>query len=101
MITAIDVKPSLADGLTGNLEPGSITFDYVRRYVDRLVSVSEEDLQSAVRGLADHEHLIAEGAGAAATAAVLSRDVVQPGERAVVLVTGANIDLARLRDVIG
>jgi threonine dehydratase len=100
-ITPIDVQPSLADGLTGNLEPGSITFEYVRRYVDRLVSVSEADLQSAVRGLADHEHLIAEGAGATATAAVASRDVVQPGQRAVVLVTGANIDLARLRDVIG
>ena len=100
-ITHIDVKPSLADGLIGNLEPGSITFDYVRRYVDRLVSVSEDDLQIAVRGLVEHEHLIAEGAGATATAAVLSRDVVASGERAVVLVTGANIDLARLRSVIG
>jgi threonine dehydratase len=100
-ITPIQVNPSLADGLIGNLEPGSITFDYVRRYVDRLVSVSEEALRNAARGLIEEEHLVAEGAGAAATAAVLSCHVIDPGECAVVLVTGANIDLARLREVIG
>lgn len=99
-ITAIDVQPSLADGLVGNLEPGSATFDCVRRHVDRIVSVGEDDLRRAMRGLAEEEHLMVEGAGAAATAAVLSRAVVPSGRRAVVLVTGANIDLARFRDVI-
>jgi threonine dehydratase len=92
-ITPVVVKPSLADGLTGNLEPGSITFELVRRYVDALTSVSEENLVTAIRGLAAEEHLIAEGAGAAATAAVLTRDVVGEGQRAAVLLTGANIDL--------
>jgi threonine dehydratase len=99
-ITEIEVLPSLADGLVGNLEPGSVTFEYVGRYVDRLVSVSEDDLRRAIRGLASEEHLIAEGAGAAATAAVLTAQVVQPNQRAVVLVTGANIDLSRLAALI-
>jgi threonine dehydratase len=99
-IAKVDVQPSLADGLTGNLEPGSITFEYVRAYVDTLVSVSEDALRTAIRGLVEEEHLIAEGAGAAATAAVLSRDVVAAGERAVVLVTGANIDLADLQKAL-
>ena len=99
-ITEISVRPSLADGLIGNLEPGAVTFEYVRDHVGRLVSVSEESLRAAVRGLAEEEHLIAEGAGAAATAAVLARDVVAPNERAVVLVTGGNIDLARFREVV-
>jgi threonine dehydratase len=93
-ITEIEVQPSLADGLIGNLEPGSMTFDLVRRYVDSIVSVSEADLRRGVRGLAEEEHLIVEGAGAAATAAVLAQPIVAPGERAVVLVTGGNIDLA-------
>jgi threonine dehydratase len=101
-ITPIEVKPSLADGLIGNLEPGSMTFGLVQRYVDRLVSVSEDDLRRAIRGLAAEEHLIAEGAGATATAALLATDAVKPGQQAVSLVTGANIDsavlLAQLRD---
>jgi threonine dehydratase len=94
-ITEISPGPSLADGLTGNLEPGAITFDLVRRHVDRLVSVSESDLERAIRGLAAEDHLIAEGAGATATAAVMARHVVVPGERAVVMLTGGNIDLDR------
>jgi threonine dehydratase len=99
-ITQIEVRPSLADGLVGNLEPGSMTFDLVRRHVDRLVSVSEEDLRGAIRGLAAEEHLIAEGAGATATAAVLAGQVVAPGQRTVVLLTGANIDVGRFAGVL-
>jgi threonine dehydratase len=92
-ITTIDVQPSLADGLIGNLEPASMTFALVHRYVDRLVRVSEQALQRAMRDLAHQEHLMVEGAGATATAAVLAADVVPAQSRAVVLVTGSNIDL--------
>jgi len=99
-ITPIDVQPSLADGLTGNLEPGSMTFDIVRGGVDRLVAVSEQELCDAVRGLAAEEHLMAEGAGAAATAAVLAGRAVQPGERAVVMLTGGNIDLEKFARIV-
>jgi threonine dehydratase len=100
-LTTVVVKPSLADGLTGNLEPGSITFEPVRQHVDRLTSVSEEHLVTAIRGLAAEEHLIAEGAGAAATAAVLAREVVGQGQRAAVLLSGANIDLEVFARVVG
>jgi len=99
-ITTIDVGPSLADGLTGNLEPDSMTFDLVRRHVDRLVTVSEQDLIDAIRGLAGEEHLIAEGAGAAAAAAVLHRGTLSPGQRAVVLLTGGNIDVSVLAGIL-
>lgn len=98
-ITAIEVAPSFADGLTGNLEAGSMTFDLVRRHVDRVISVGEPALAQAVRGLAAHEHLIAEGAGAAAAAAVLAYRAADPGQRTVVMLTGANIDLARFTSV--
>lgn len=98
-ITAIAAKPSLADGLTGNLEPGAITFDLVRRHVDRLVRVSEPELERAVRALAAEDHLIAEGAGATATAAVLAGRVSLAG-RAVVLLTGANIDSAPFASIV-
>jgi threonine dehydratase len=100
-ITRVDVRPSLADGLVGNLEPGSMTFDLVRRHVDRLVTVSEDELCRAVRGLVEEEQLVAEGAGAAATAAVLARDIVPRDQPAAVLLTGGNIDLSKLIAVLG
>jgi threonine dehydratase len=94
-ITEIVPEASLADGLTGNLEPHSITFDIVQRVVDEILSVTEDDIAEAIRRLAAEEHLIAEGAGAAATAAVLAKKVVTRGETAVVMLTGANIDAER------
>jgi threonine dehydratase len=91
-IVTIDVKPTLADGLAGNLDPDTPTFDLVREFVDRVVTVTEENLRSAVAGLAVHERLIVEGAGAAATAALLSGAIESDGPIAVVI-SGANIDL--------
>ena len=99
-ITPIDVRPSLADGLIGNLEPGAITFNLVRRHVETLVSVAEGDLRAAIRGLAAEEHVIAEGAGATATAAVLAGRALRPGQRAAVIVSGSNIDLERLSEIL-
>ena len=99
-ITTIHPAPTIADGLAGNLEPGSMTFDLVRRVVDEVVAVSEDDLAAAIGGLADEEHLIVEGAGAAATAAVLAKGVVTPGQRAVIMVTGANIDHDRFAAIV-
>jgi threonine dehydratase len=99
-ITRIDPRTSLADGLTGNLEPGAITFDLVRQVVDEIVSVEEDDISGAVRALAAEEHLIAEGAGAVATAALLASPIARPGDTVVSIVTGANIDHSRLTDVL-
>jgi threonine dehydratase len=98
-IVRVTVGPSLADGLVGNLDPETITFELARRVVDRFVLVSEDDLVAGLRGLVAHEHLVAEGAGVAALAAILARRVAVDGRRAVAIVSGANIDretLARL-----
>ena len=94
-IMAITPRGSLADGLTGNLEAGSITFPLVKQVVEYVVKVSEDDLSRAMRGLAAEEHLIVEGAGAAATAAVIAGKASAPGQRVVSLVTGGNVDLAK------
>ena len=68
---------------------------------DRSVEVAESlgayVLRRENRGLG---HLYNEGAGATATAAVLSQKLIEPGQRAVVLVTGANIDLPTFRDAV-
>jgi threonine dehydratase len=94
-ITEIAPRPSLADGLVGNLEPGSMTFPLVKQVVDRVVTVSEEDLARAMKGLAREERLIVEGAGAASVAAIMSGKASAPGQRVVAIVTGGNVDLPK------
>jgi threonine dehydratase len=94
-ITDITPRQTLADGLVGNLEPGSITFPLVKQAVDFVTTVSEDDLTRAMKGLATEEHLIVEGAGAAATAGVLTGRAAAAGQEVVVLVTGSNIDLPK------
>jgi len=88
--------PTLADGLGGNPDPETITFDLIRRLVDEIVTVSEDDLAAAVRGLVASEHVIAEGAGAAATAAIVGRRVSVERRHVAVVVSGSNIDPGRL-----
>jgi threonine dehydratase len=92
--------PTLADGLGGNPDPDTITFDLIQRRVDRIVTVSEDDLASAIAGLVDAEHVIAEGAGAAATAALVGERVDVRGCRVGVIVSGGNIDRARLQSIL-
>jgi threonine dehydratase len=92
--------PTLADGLGGNPDPETITFEPIQRLVDTIVTVSEPDLEAAVTGLVAAEHLITEGAGAAATAAIVGRRVDLSGRRVVAMVSGANIDRQRLAAVL-
>jgi threonine dehydratase len=94
-ITTITPRPSLADGLVGNLEPGSMTFELVRQVVDYVVTVSEDELTRAMKGLATEERLIVEGAGAAAVAAIVAGKASAPGQRLVAMVTGGNVDLPK------
>jgi threonine dehydratase len=96
----IDVRPSLADGLTGNLDPDTTTFDLVQRLVDRMTVVSEPQLQQALSGLFREERLITEGAGATAVAAVLGSALETRGRRIAVVVSGANIDIDTLMSLI-
>jgi len=92
--------PTLADGLGGNPDPDTITFAFIRQFVDDVVTVSEKDLSAAIGGLVDCEHLIAEGAGAAATAAIAGHRVDVRGRHVAAIVSGANVDRARLSSII-
>jgi threonine dehydratase len=99
-LVEIAAGASLADGLGGNADPETITFELIQRFVDRIVTVSEDDLAAAVVRLVEKEHLIAEGAGAAAPAAVASKRVDVTGRRVAAILSGSNIDRARLASLI-
>ncbi len=92
--------PTLADGLGGNPDPDTITFGLIQQLVDRIVTVSEEDLASAIVGVVESDHLVAEGAGAAAAAALVGKRIDVAGRRVGVIVSGANIDRRPLAELI-
>lgn len=100
VITEITPRPSLADGLIGNLEPGTMTFPLVQQVVDRVVTVTEADLAGAMKGLAAEERLIVEGSGAATTAAIMAGAVSAPGQKIAAIVTGGNVDLHKYLKVV-
>jgi threonine dehydratase len=99
-IVTVDVQPTLADGLAGNLDPDTLTFALVRQLVAKIVAVSEGTIREAIRGLALEERLVTEGAGATAVAAMLSRKVALEGKRTAVVVSGGNIDADVLKSVL-
>lgn len=95
----VRVGDSLADGMVGNIEPGSVTVGLVAKYVSELVAVSEEEIRDAIRYLALERGVIAEGAGAAPVAAVLAGRVPD-GSGTVAVVSGRNIGLDLLTSVL-
>ena len=99
-ITTVRVRPTLADALAGNLEPGSRTFPLVQHLVDGVALVAEGSIEAAMRGLYRHHQLITEGAGATATAAVL-QGLGLANRTVGVIVCGRNIDMAMFERVTG
>lgn len=97
-IVTIQPLPTLADGLGGNVEPDTLTWPYIRDLVDDIVTVSEGELAAGLRGLVSEEHLIAEGAGIAAVAAVAAGGI--QGRNIAVVVSGANVDTPTLVRVL-
>lgn len=96
-VVSVPVGDTIADGLAGNLEPGSITPGLVEG--SQLVAVDEEELASAMRWLFKNHGLVAEGSGAAGVAAVLAGRIKLTG-KLVVIVSGRNISAERYAEII-
>ena len=91
---------TIADGIAVK-EPGEHTFEYCRKYVDKIVTVNDDEISTAILALIEQHKLIAEGAGAVAVAAAMFNKVPIKGKKAICLVSGGNIDVTILSRVIG
>jgi len=98
-IVATETLPTLADGLAGNIEAGSVTFDIAAGRLDETVEVSEDEIAAAMRFLALECGLVAEGAGAVASAAILAGRVAWDGQ-AVAILSGSNVAPALLAKIL-
>lgn len=90
---------TIADGIAVK-EPGEHTFDLCSHYVDKIVTVTDDEISTAILTLIEQQKLIAEGAGAVSVAAALFHKLPIEGKKVVCLVSGGNIDVTILSRVI-
>lgn len=99
-IECLENVSTIADGIQVK-EPGENTFNYVSKYVDGIVTVTDDEISSAILALIEQQKLIAEGAGATPVAAVMFDKIPDiKGKNVVCLVSGGNIDVTILSRVI-
>ena len=91
------ITPTLADGLAGCTD--DVSYQRVRRVVDELLLVNENALAPAIRALYRYDGVVAEGAAAVAVAAIVEQ-VVEVRGPTVLVITGGNIDAARLAGIL-
>lgn len=99
--TQADPLSTIADGLAAPFA-GELTYAHTAALVDDVVLVSDDDIVAAMRLLMERAKLLPEPAGAAAYAALLARKVggLPPNARVAVIVSGGNLDLARLKELL-
>jgi len=90
-IVDIESLPTVSDGTSGGIEPGSITFDLCRRYVDDFVLLEEAEIIAAMRFLREEEGLTVEGAAALPVAAVLKDSAKFSGRRTALIISGGRV----------
>jgi len=95
----LESAKTIADGIAVR-RAGERTLPLVQKYVDDIVTVEEEEIANAILLLLEREKTLAEGAGAAAIAAVLNRKLSMREKRVAVLVCGGNIDVTLLSRII-
>ncbi|HFZ8995905.1 TPA: bifunctional threonine ammonia-lyase/L-serine ammonia-lyase TdcB [Citrobacter freundii] len=101
-ITNHRVCSTLADGCDVS-RPGNLTFEIVHELVDDIILVSEDEIRASMIALIQRNKVITEGAGALASAALLSGKLDEhiKGRKTVSLISGGNIDLSRVSEITG
>ncbi|HWP79275.1 MAG TPA: threonine ammonia-lyase [Candidatus Acidoferrum sp.] len=90
---------TFADGIAVKC-PGELTYELCGKYVDEVVTVSDDEIATAILALMEQQKLVAEGAGAASVAAAMFRKLPIAGKKVCAVVSGGNIDVNLLSRVI-
>lgn len=96
---ALETVDTFADGIAVKV-PGDQTYELVSKYVDEMLTVTEDEIAAAILTLMEKQKLVAEGAGAVSVAAVMFGKIPLRGKKVVCVVSGGNIDVNILNRVI-
>ncbi len=92
-------RKTIADGIAVN-EPGHITYKIIQKYVDEIITVTEDEIKKAVFKLVEKEKLIVEGGGAVSMAAIMSGKLNIENSKIVAVISGGNIDMNLVKNII-
>jgi threonine dehydratase len=95
----IETKRTIADGIAVAV-PGKIPFELIKKNIDKVVAVSDDEIAKAIVLLLERAKMVVEPAGAATVAALMS-GAIKPKGKTVVILSGGNIDPLLLQKVIG
>ena len=98
-IEALSSVSTIADGIAVK-KPGELTYELCSKYVDEIVTVTDDEISAAILALMEQHKLVTEGAGAVSVAAAMFNKVDLQGKKAVCLLSGGNIDVTILSRVI-
>ena len=90
---------TIADGIAVK-KPGNLTYEICSKYVDEIVTVTDDEISAAILALMEQHKLVTEGAGAVSVAAAMFNKVDLKGKKAVCVLSGGNIDVTILSRVI-
>ncbi len=90
---------TIADGIAVK-KPGNLTYEICSKYVDEIVTVTDDEIAAAILALMEQHKLVTEGAGAVAVAAAMFDKIDLAGKKAVCVLSGGNIDVTILSRVI-
>lgn len=90
---------TFADGIAVK-SPGVTTYELCKRYADEVVTVTDDEIATAILALMEQQKLVAEGAGAVAVAAAMFNKLPIEGKKVCAIVSGGNIDVNILSRVI-
>ncbi|WP_286311249.1 threonine ammonia-lyase [Romboutsia ilealis] len=100
-VTTAFKSTTIADGIAVKT-PGDVTFEIINELVDEVIVVEEDEIAQGMLFLMENQKVVAEGAGAVSTAALLSgKYVPQKGENVVCVISGGNVDVNTLYRIIG
>jgi len=95
----LDHVSTIADGIAVK-NPGELTYELCEKYVDEIVTVTDDEISTAILALIEQQKLITEGAGAVSVAAAMFNKVDIKGKKVACLLSGGNIDVTILSRVI-
>ena len=98
-ILRLNTVNTIADGIAVK-EPGALTYDVCQKYLDGVVTVTEDEICAAILALIEQQKMVAEGAGAVSVAAAMFNKVPVAGKKTICIVSGGNIDVTILNRVI-
>ncbi|SOC25115.1 L-threonine ammonia-lyase [Ureibacillus xyleni] len=98
-VSEVNLKSSIAEGLSGPIDPNTITFPIIHQYIDRILTVTEEEIVNAMKSMLDSQYII-EPSGVAGIATLSQCGDELKGRKVAIVVTGRNISWSRFLSIV-